>query len=363
MNPVPKSGKLNGVEALRGIAAMLVVARHATFILATHFPAPFGSFWEFGRAGVDFFFVLSGFIITYVHLSDIGHPRTFPSFWVKRLLRIYPVYWIITALFGLLLFLSPTPGRLEQNFAHIVFSALLMPETADPILEVGWTLRHELLFYTLFSVMLLQRQFGIALLAAWGLGILWNMGFQLWSGAPYFGGLAGQILFRGFNIQFFFGIAVALVVRSGAVWRPSMLAILGSVGFIATGMYESYGQPVMHEWPIRNLAYAASAMLALYGVATLDKTSPIRVPALALRLGAASYTIYLIHVPVLIVLEFGLRSVRNAIEIPSEPVFLVAMAVTAIVGIAFSEMVEQPLLRLGRRAYDRRSKRTVPASA
>lgn len=358
-----KTGKLKGVEALRGIAAMLVVAVHASHMLGIRHPQAFGQFWDFGRAGVDFFFVLSGFIITYIHINDLGRAHTFPSFWTKRLLRIFPVYWIITALFGLLLFLSPTPGRLEQNFAHIVFSALLLPEAADPILGVGWTLRHELLFYTLFSTVLLQRQFGMALLAAWGLGILWNMGFQLWSGTPYFNGLAGQILFRGFNIQFFFGIAVAFVVRSGTVWRPPMLAILGSVGFIATGLYESYGQSVMHEWPIRNLAYAASAMLVLYGVATLDKTWPTRVPALAVRLGAASYTIYLIHIPVLIVLEFGLRSVRNAIEIPSEPIFLVAVAVTAIIGIAFSEAVEQPLLRLGRRTYDKRSKGAVPASA
>ena len=45
--------------------------------------------------------VLSGFIITYIHFSDLGDARTFPSFWIKRLLRIFPVYWIITALFGL----------------------------------------------------------------------------------------------------------------------------------------------------------------------------------------------------------------------------------------------------------------------
>jgi exopolysaccharide production protein ExoZ len=354
-NPQRVRGKLSGVEALRGIAAIMVVTIHASHMLHIDAHTPFGAFWQFGRAGVDFFFVLSGFIITHVHVGDFGYPQVFLSFWGKRLLRIYPVYWIITALYGAILFVSSTQA--EQGLLHIVCSFLLLPEAADPILGVGWSLRHELLFYAIFSVALLQRHLGIALLAAWGVGIAWNMGVQIWSGTPYFGGLIGQIVFRGFNIQFFFGIATALVVRSGMVWRPSMLAVLGGLGFFVTGMYESYGHPVMHEYPIRHLSYAIAATLILYGIATLDRAQRTRVPAMALRLGAASYSIYLIHLPVLHVLGFALRGVRSVI--PSELVFIIAVATTVMIATVFSEIVEQPLLKFGRWRYGRVTTKAV----
>ena len=345
-------GKLNGVDALRGIAAILVVTVHASHTLAG--PKDFGHepFWglfTFGRAGVDFFFVLSGFVITYVHLADIGRPGVFGSFWFKRLLRIYPTYWIVAGLYFALLFISPTPDRAEREVAHAVASVLLLPEMVEPVLGVGWSLRHELLFYALFSVALLQRQVGLVLLGVWGGLIGFSMVVQCVTGAPYFGGLAGVLVFRGFNAEFFFGIGVAVLVRRGWVWGPGWLAGLGLAGFLATGLWESFGVAPMHEWPVRNLAYAASAAATLYGVATLDRAGWTRVPRVALRLGAASYSIYLTHVPAILLVEFALRFVTPHVWMPVEVGFFVVMAVAVIGGTVFSEVVEQPLLRWGRR--------------
>jgi len=333
------------------MAATLVVIAHGTHILATHYPKAFGEFWQFGRAGVEFFFVLSGFIITFVHLGDFGNPQLFLSFWVKRLLRIFPIYWIASALIMALFLLSPTQSRPERELLHIVFSALLLPEMARPILDVGWTLRHELLFYAFFSVTILQRSIGTALLTLWGVGIAWNLLVQTMSGTPYFTGLANHIVFRGFNIEFFFGIAAALVIRSGWVRHPHLLTIVGALGFCATGMYESYGHQPMLEWPIRQLGYAISATLIICGIATLDLSHRTRVPKFALRVGAASYSIYLIHLPILLVLEIGIRGVRSIIPIPSEVIAVIGISITVISGVIFSEVVEQPLLRYGRRAY------------
>lgn len=349
--PLPSAprGKLLGVEALRGIAAMLVVAFHAAEILAgrnSYGTAPFGHFWAFGRAGVDFFFVLSGFIITFIHFGDIGHPRTMGAFWRKRLLRIYPTWWIVAALYSALLFISPTPGRAEQDWVHALFSFLLLPEPVDPILGVGWSLRHELLFYAIFSVLLLQREIGAILLGIWGLGIAANMQAQMATGAPLFHGLADLLVFRGFNVEFFFGIATAVLVRFeiGGAWRT--VAALGALGFLATGMVESYTPEVMHEWPVQRLAYAATAAMVLYGVALLDRNGQSRVPRLLVRLGAASYSIYLLHIPVLLVLEYALRPVRDLV--PPELAFIAIVAAAIGAATVFSEAVEQPLLALGR---------------
>jgi len=348
---VSQHGRLNGVEALRGVAATLVVLYHAAELLGgakSYGVVPFAGFWGFGRAGVDFFFVLSGFIITFVHARDLGHPASFGPFWRKRLLRIYPTWWVVLLAYGALLAISPTPDRSEQELPHILASALLMPETSDPIVGVGWSLRHELLFYALFSAVLLWRPAGVAIFAAWAGGILLNMWGQLQTGQPYFGGLAGEWLFRGFNLQFFFGIATAVVVRAGIgrAWRTA--ALCGAAGFLATGMTESFLPPVMHEWPVRTVMYATSAALVLYGVAMLDRYGQGRTPALLLRLGTASYSIYLVHVPVLLVLEYWLRTLREFVPIPAPLAFAGLVVLAVVIGVAFSETVEQPLLRLGR---------------
>jgi peptidoglycan/LPS O-acetylase OafA/YrhL len=351
---------LNGVDALRGLAAILVVTVHTTHTLAgpkDFGHEPFAGLFTFGRAGVDFFFVLSGFVITYVHLDDIGRSAVFGSFWYKRLLRIYPTYWVVTALFCLLLFISPSPGRAEREPFHIVASFLLYPEKADPILGVGWSLRHELLFYGLFGILLLNRRIGFAVLLLWAAGIVLNATTQLIHGVPFFAGtILNRIVFRAFNGQFFFGIATALIVRRGVWWHPAAISAIGGAGFVSIGVWESFGTAPMFEWPGRTLGYAICSSMILYGIATLDKAGRTRVPRLAVRCGAASYSIYLTHLPTVLVLEYALRFVTPIIPMPVEAAFILVVGGATILGTIFSEWVEQPILRWGRR-------RTAPGAA
>jgi peptidoglycan/LPS O-acetylase OafA/YrhL len=97
-----RTGKLLGIEAVRGVAALLVVLFHAGRLLSgpkDYGSLPLGGVFDFGRAGVDVFFVLSGFIISFIHARDVTSDagprrRRLATFARKRLLRIYPSYWI-----------------------------------------------------------------------------------------------------------------------------------------------------------------------------------------------------------------------------------------------------------------------------
>jgi peptidoglycan/LPS O-acetylase OafA/YrhL len=351
--PTRPAGKLNGVDALRGLAAILVVTLHTTHTLAgpkDFGHEPFAGLFGFGRSGVDFFFVLSGFVIAYVHWTDIGSRSVFSSFWYKRLLRIYPTYWAATACFCVLLFISPSPGRSEQDPLYLLTSLTLWPTFSDPLLGVGWSLRHELLFYGLFSLLIFNPRAGFTVLGVWMGVILFNMTFQCVTGLPYFdNNILGRVVFRGFNLQFFFGITTALLVRGGLSWRPGLLATVGAIGFLCVGMWESFGMQPMHEWPVRILAYALCSALTLYGVATLDKAGRTKIPRFVLRIGAASYSIYLTHLPVVLVVEFGLRFVTPHVPMTVEIAFFVVVGASIIAGVIFSEVVEQPILRWGRR--------------
>ena len=350
--------KLRGVEAARGVAAVMVVLLHVTSMLADpkQYGVPvFGGLFQFGRAGVDFFFVLSGFIIAYVHADDIGRPERFWSYWRKRLWRIYPVYLVATLLYQGLLALSPTADRAEQDWMHILASWTLFPEPASPILAVGWSLRHELVFYAVFSLSMLNRTLGRIAIASWGLGIVANLAASAIAGHEVLGGPAAAVIYQLFNIHFFFGMAVAVLVRRSA-WRPGLLLGLGTALFLANGLVESFGGFQSGVWLPRQLAYAVGAAMILYGLAALDRQRWSRVPDWAVRLGGASYSIYLMHNLFAVLLVYALRISGAFRVLPIELCFVVVVGAAVIAGVVFSHVVEQPLQRLGRARIPRDSR-------
>jgi len=107
--------KLVNVEAGRGFAAVLVVLFHVT---KYYFATP--KYWAgsalnglflFGHAGVEFFFVLSGFIMVWVHRQDVGKPSRVGAFAWKRFQRIYPFFWLILAVTVLVAWRAPSLGQ------------------------------------------------------------------------------------------------------------------------------------------------------------------------------------------------------------------------------------------------------------
>ncbi len=345
--------KLRGVEAARGVAAVLVVTVHVTSILADpkQYGVPvFGGLFQFGRAGVDFFFVLSGFIIAYVHADDIGQPGRFWSYWRKRLWRIYPLYLVATLLWQGLLVLSPTKGRAEQDPLHVVMSWTLFPEPAWPILSVGWSLRHEIIFYGLFGLLLLDRTLGRVVLAVWGACILANAaGLGVPRGT--LGGSFGAVVFSAFNLHFFFGMAVAWLVRRTA-WHPGFLLLAGIALFLGNGMLESFGAQPSGGWLSRQLIYAVGASLALYGLAVRDRLGAGRVPDWCVALGGASYAIYLMHVLLALLATYVLRLSGAFGTLPIELSFMILLGTAVVGGMVFSRLVERPLQRFGRRVRE-----------
>lgn len=129
----------DSIQALRGIAALFVVLEHVRFL-------------NCGAFGVDIFFCISGFMIMYT-----THEST-EYFLRKRLIRIIPLYYIMTiGTFALLLLF---PSMFEQTKAEPVFlikSLLFIPfdignGVLQPLLRIGWTVNCEMFFYLLFLI-------------------------------------------------------------------------------------------------------------------------------------------------------------------------------------------------------------------
>ena len=226
--------RLLSIQAARGIAALLVVFYHAGRMIAlpqyTGY-IPLSGFFNSGHAGVDFFFVLSGFIIYFIHHKDIGRADRLQRYAWRRATRIYPIYWIVTVLVLVASMVHPE----KLDIAHIAKSLFLFPENADPIVGVAWTLKHEMLFYLMFLTLIVQRHLGILLFALWAAVIAsWPLGLL-----P--DNFTFEFLASPFNMEFFMGMGVAYLVLNSRVPSPRLLALLGTCAFFAVGMMENAG--------------------------------------------------------------------------------------------------------------------------
>ncbi|WP_423141936.1 acyltransferase family protein [Parablastomonas sp. CN1-191] len=326
--------KLDVLQAGRGIAALLVVLFHANviFTAAKYWGHEAWPGFRMGHAGVEFFFVLSGFIITHIHLGEVGKPSALPRFALKRLVRIYPAYWAALALVIATLFASPAAdaGASRAPMA-LLQSALLVPTAESPHLKVAWTLRHELLFYLLFAALLANRRLGLAVLG------LWFAGCAVWSvvGADTF---PGSFYLATFNLLFPMGMACAWTLQHRSVPAPAVVA-LGGIGiFAAAGMADVVGGPGR----LLTIVYGIGSALAILGLVELERSRDLRVPRPLTVLGDASYSVYLIHYLALSVTAKALSAAGLITRLPPVLAFVLLVAAGVSTGLVFRLLVEKP---------------------
>jgi exopolysaccharide production protein ExoZ len=335
--------KLSGVQAGRGVAALLVVLYHATRGLSL--PQylgfiPFGNIFGFGHAGVDFFFVLSGFIITHAHTEDIGKPERFYRYAWRRITRIYPLYWFVTFIEVVRAFFSPDPViRLAPS--HIVDSLLLLPASMEPLVSVGWTLRSEMLFYIAFGLTVLDRRFCRPLVITALLFVA--IGVVSPPGDPW-----ANLLLSSFNIQFLMGIAAARFLARRRVPNPAAVLICGALGFLAVGGLEVLGVVPLNGIVARSL-YGAAATAILLGLVEAERGGSIRFAARWVMIGNASYSLYLIHLTIMPLLvracaRFGLLAV-----LPASVVVAAITALAVAASLALHLGLEVPLMNFIRK--------------
>ena len=150
---------INTIQALRGIAALMVVLVH----FKVYFNMPFYNFgdalFSYGGMGVPLFFIISGFVMTYTHNRTGVHESIL--FIIKRFSRVYPLYFIATILWLIALKYSVPTAHEFDNYTDIIKSLLFYPLDARNApnlglssLFVGWTLNYEMFFYAVFAVSL-----------------------------------------------------------------------------------------------------------------------------------------------------------------------------------------------------------------
>ncbi len=289
-----KPDQLSSLQAFRGLAALGVVFYHAGLFSQRRMGMDFcGGFFHHGDLGVDFFFVLSGFIITMVHWDDLGRPERAPRYVWRRFFRIYPLLFLLTT-FKLALGLVMKSDAESLDATRVTSAYLMLPmvDGTMPIITAAWTLCHEALFYAVFLVvLLLGRGVGVWLLGGWAALLLGvhGLGFEL-------EGLPGFIL-DPHNIQFLLGVAVCLLLRQGSLSAGLIWGLLPVVALLCWTalplIVEAHGKD--QSMGVRFLLGIAFATLIAVVVSAERRQLWKKAPAWAVWLGEASYSIYLGH--------------------------------------------------------------------
>jgi peptidoglycan/LPS O-acetylase OafA/YrhL len=291
-----------------------------------------------GYAGVEFFFVLSGFIMVHAHGRDFDRPERMRRYASRRFFRIYPIYWIVLAgLLALYLALGSLAPDSARDPRTVLASLLLLPSPEKDVLPVAWTLKHEVLFYVVFSLVFFSWRAAFTVLLAWAAACAV---FGISGGATW----PGSFFLSPYNILFLVGVLVASARASISPAVTLALLFLGVCGFIAVGMSEVYVGSWQLIW--RTLCYGIAAALVVGALAR----APFPVPRWLVGLGDASYVVYLVHLPAMncAAILLAMTGLQRGLAPMATLVLLVLFSLAA--GTAIRRAIEAPLLaRLERR--------------
>jgi exopolysaccharide production protein ExoZ len=314
--------RLYGIQYLRALAALAVVVFHAAERTGGHF--------AIGAAGVDVFFVISGFIMWVI---SHRRPTTPARFMRDRLERIAPVYWIATGVMvaGGLAGLFP---NMKLTLGHVFGSMFFVPHRSPsngeiwPVLVQGWTLNYEMFFYAVFAgCLLLPSRMRLAALASIFIGLA-GFGLTRSSDNPVFTTYTDPII-----LEFLIGALIGKLWLEGRIPSPTAGAALIAVallGFTFVGVtYIGFGP----------LAFGPLAAALLIGVLALEKSGAVRHVRPLTYLGDSSYSIYLWHTMAISVVA----KLAPLLAIPAAPAMILAVLAGVAVGIGAYEMLERPL--------------------
>jgi len=345
--------RLHNIQALRGVAASLVVLSHLGVVETKYGgDAILPEAVILGFSGVDLFFVISGFIMVHVTRGNFAAPRRAGAFLFARFTRIYPLYWLVSA--ALILVWLRWPDAVFASATgspDIAKSLALWPESRPPLLAVGWTLIHELYFYLVFAALMLAPQRWLpALIAAWMTAVTAGAIAGLGRASPELG-----IVFHPLTLEFALGAAAALIYHAVPARRRVGEAVLAAgVALFAAALWAANaaapaGFP--DGWT-RALLFGPAGALIVYGLCEIERCG-----ASARRwqtmYGDWSYALYLTHVLTL----SALGRIWAPVAAPGPWDNLAAIAVLAAGSIAAAAAVhhlaERPMLEATRSARRR----------
>ena len=347
--------RIDILQLIRGIAALLVCFFHMKALLNTtavqYGTLLFGS----GSIGVQLFFIISGFIMVYTTRKNDGTVLYVKNFFIKRLIRVIPLYYIMIILWlivyerSLSLFITE-PMMMLKTFCFIpLFNSPLGPAYGMPPLKVGWSLNYEILFYIIFGCCLfLKRYRWVVLLGIFAVLVVLiplifkgtvdfipsvNYNFKL----TYFLLLTNPVL-----VFFVVGVLLGILYNSSFVIKSKTIQIaMVSASLIYFFLVYFKVLPFFNGFFVSLF----SSTFLVFSLLLFNKGIGIRVPAFLVYLGDMSYSLYLIHPIVIILLPSFLLFLKlGGVFSGKVYFFLCTFSILLLSSISY-ELIEKRLLK------------------
>lgn len=285
------------VQLLRALAASIVAVLHVAFAFADHVGTGLGLADRSGpsaQMAVLLFFIVSGYVMVVASRSHFGQPGARRTFWLRRVFRIMPPYWLASLLLALIfLTIQAQPVPLVPFLKSLV----LLPFWPDdgglrpmPFLWVGWTLFYEMVFYLIFGLFIpLARSKALVATAAILLALV-LAGLAIGPGSALLFALTRPVL-----LMFVIGMGLA-AWRAGGGCAPGWVRALALLAMIpAIALIDPPAD--IEAMGFDYLVWCGLPALLL-GFAVMG--GPLRLPAawLIVAVGDMSYALYLLHVPI-----------------------------------------------------------------
>lgn len=324
--------EISGIQYLRGIASLFVLAFHLT--LRYGYPSV-------GAFRTDLFFVISGFIMWVITVDRDIAPSDFMR---RRVIRLVPNYWLATAATALLILARPnfTYGH-QLDPLRFMESLFFMPSLAGdrilPVVLQCWTLVYEMVFYIVIaaSLLVVQRyrwQFIAAVLC--GLMI-----FRVLLPEAHFVSVTNPNIL----LEFLAGVLLGVLWKRSDIPPACALLILtiGLLGFAESEYFRPDVPPM--------LKFGIPSVLVVAGAVYYEKKKGVPNIRVLRLLGDASYSIFLWHVWVSLILEgFLLR-----LHLPLIAQFILEVSGTVLLSCLICIWIERPMTDYLRSLVERRS--------
>lgn len=295
----PPRKVFNTIQILRGLAALIVVLFHLTLGYERRGqPLIFAGIFQHGYAGVDLFFVISGFVIMHTSHRYFGQVAYFGTYLRKRLIRIYPVYWatLLIVLGSIYVMESITHQPLNwlpNTWALFLSTIFLLPNHIE-VIGVTWSLSFELYYYLIFGLLILSAR-------SWPVVLLVLLVSAAALIHPTLFPDSKSLLtycFSPYNLEFAAGVLGWFLVSrfKPATWA-CIAALAASIIWLLiqpSALFEAVSQRV--------ITYGVSAFLLVVASTGLEQQGwfrPATLTQLFMKIGDASYLIYIVHFPFL----------------------------------------------------------------
>lgn len=341
---------LSGIQMLRAFAALAVCVAHLHAVEAKlGGPILFGNWALVGFGGVDLFFVISGFVMVWVTRESHTNIKQIGRFWALRLLRIYPLWWLVLgAIFAVYLVRPEWVYQSHASNPNILTSFLLIPDKDLPLHAVGWTLIHELWFYFVFGILLFfPRRILPILLAVWVAIIVAALAMGYSPIDPWL-----KLIRHPLTLEFIMGAFVGIMAKankfpaSSALVTISSILLVVSIATIFANAQDFFG----HEFN-RVVKFGIPCALLIWGIVGLEKKG-YRAPKPFCALGDWSYALYLIHVPVFAAIGRLARPFANDGIIDNLIINFISLSVAIFAAFILNQLFEKPILIAARKIFN-----------